>query len=75
MAAARTGDKEPDKLTRQRRWQIKMASQQRCQVCGKPTTHYKTYCDEHAMWKRKLRRRASKSKPWKPGAKGRPPIL
>ena len=73
--AARMSVKDPDKLTRQRKWQIKMASLKRCQICGKPTNHYKTYCDEHAMWKRKLRRRASNSKPWKPGAKGRPPLL
>lgn len=62
-------------LTRQRKWQLKMASLNRCQICGKPTSHYKTYCDAHAMWKRKLRRRASNSKPWKPGAKGRPPLM
>jgi len=38
-------------LTRQRKWQLKMASLKRCQICGKPTNHYKTYCDAHAMWK------------------------
>ena len=62
-------------LTRQRKWQLKMASLNRCQVCGKPTSHYKTYCDDHGLWKRKLRRRSSRSKPWKPGAKGRPPLI
>lgn len=75
MPGSRTAGKNAAKLTRQRRWQLKMASLRRCQICGKPTEHYKTYCDEHAMWKRKLRRRASHSKAWKPGAKGRPPLL
>lgn len=75
MPGSRSAGKNAEKLTRQRRWQLKMASLRRCQICGKPTNHYKTYCDEHAVWKRKLRRRASNSKPWKPGAKGRPPLL
>ena len=75
MPARRKAAKAQVKLTRQRKWQLKMAGLGRCQICGKPTHHYKTYCDEHALWKRKLRRRASNSKPWKPGAKGRPPLV
>ncbi len=62
----RTPRKPAHKLSRQRRWQIKMKQAGRCILCGKPRNKYAQHCDD--CW-----RDVAGGKPWTPGKKGRPP--
>ena len=62
----RTPRKAPEKLSRQRRWQIRKKLEGMCILCGKPRIHYAQHCD--GCW-----RKIAGGKPWREGAKGRPP--
>lgn len=62
----RTRRKPAEKLSRQRRWQLKKKTEGKCIICGKPRQNYAQHCDE--CW-----RGIAGGKPWRKGGKGRPP--
>lgn len=62
-------------LTRQRRWQVTRVAEGRCSLCGKPRRHYAAVCDNCALAKRRRIRALQGFSPWKPGGRGRPPLL
>lgn len=62
-------------ISRQRKWQLKMKEEGRCQQCGQPENHYSIHCDSCRKKKRIFQRKWRGYKPWKPGKPGRPPII
>ena len=62
-------------LSRQRRWQLRKLEQGLCYICGKPQGAAAALCDEHALARRKQKRKLLGCKPWKAGKKGRPHIV
>jgi ribosomal protein L40E len=46
-----------------------------CVRCGAKTNLYAGVCDRHGLLTRKYVRRANRNKPWKPGGKGRIPLV
>lgn len=48
-------------VSRQRRWQLKMRKAGRCEICGKPSAHYRTgylagRCEKHLAAARRYKR-------------------
>ena len=63
-----------EKISKQRRWQLKKKADGRCTQCGRDRNLYKSYCDDCQKKQTKLNRKRKGCKPWKPGNRGRPPL-
>ena len=64
-----------EKVSRQREWSRRQVEAGKCGLCGEPREHYEQVCDSCASKARTRMRGKKNFAPWRPGGKGRPPIV
>jgi len=63
-------------MTRQGAWAARQRAAGLCQDCTEPQVAGSTgYCLTHLIRHRIIKRRTTGNRPWRPGGRGRPPIV
>lgn len=76
-AGVRREGRSMRKLSRQKRWAVACYQRGGCINCGKPrgSSPYKRHCSKCAIKHRVRMERKKNMRPWRPGGRGRPPLI